>query len=1121
MQIVMKYVYLSFLYIIFLPVANGQIWTQIDESAIRRIGDQQIFTEKSTLANVDDEEIKNILWNAPNQKDISVLASDVILPIMQLDGSIRNFKIVEYDIVKNKNPRSFPNIKTFIGVDTQNRGVSARIDYTIHGFRAVINNQGKRTYIDHFQTNDRNTKVIYTKDALLNEHPWFCETESSSESKNEKINHTYRAGDCQFREYEIAIATTGEYSNYHGATSSADSALVHSAVVTTLNRVNEVYEIDATVRFVLIPNNHSIYYYDGSTDPYSNGNASAMLSQNQTNIDNVIGNSNYDIGHVFGTGGGGVASLGALCNPSSKARGVTLRANPIGDPFDIDYVAHEVGHQMGANHTQNNSCNRNNSTAMEPGSASTIMGYAGICSPNVQSNSDAFFHAISVEEMADEIFDESIDHPTCEEIIPWANSAPTITPLADKTLPISTPFVLETTAMDSEMDSMTYTFDQMDPEVAPMPPASTNTGGPAFRAIFGTPEPRRYFPSIDNVVDNTSDTWEVLPSVARTMDFRLTVRDFHMGQGGCTSEEDVTLTFDNASGPFVVTSQNTGGSFLEQDIITVTWDVANTDTPPVSCSNVDIFLSYDGGYTYPVTLISNTPNDGSQDVQLPIGISTTCRIMVKGSDNYFYDINDTDFEIQIGAPSFALTAIPATSSICNTENSYTFELAAASIAGFTGDIALATVQSPSGSSINYSQNPINPGDTITVTVSNVNLPEGDYTTEVSGTSSSETKFIDHIVSIVTLAGTPTLLTPANNAMDISTTPFLSWQPVAGAFEYEYELGTESQSGNVLSGSTSDTEFQIVNSLSVGTTYFWRVRAINGCGNSAWSEEFSFETKICLTATSSDVPMEISSVGTPTITSILPIKDKGIITDVNVVNLVGTHTWVSDLNFTLIAPDETSSEFWTDPCNDQDDFNINFDDDATSGNWPCPPTDGGTYIPEQSLAVFNGNNIKGTWIMEVFDDFNQDGGSLDGWALEFCMTDFCDLTVTSSVGNGPASILEAIECAAAKDTIWLESSIPNQTINLGSLTLLLDKDLTLYSEVPITISGNTEDFILETDANISVDIININFVNTFGNGIENNGTLRFYSSNVSVPENNIQLSNKGNFAVSGNCNLLKE
>jgi hypothetical protein len=458
-------------------------------------------------------------------------------------------------------------------------------------------------------------------------------------SEPELANIKAMFGSCDLRTYRLAVAATGEYTTFQGGT----LALAQAAQVTTMNRVNGVYEKDIAITMVIVPNNDLIIYTNAGSDPYTNGTPGTMINQNQTNVDAQIGSANYDIGHVFGTNSGGLAGLGVVCSGSQKARGVTGSSAPVGDPFDIDYVAHEMGHQFGGNHTQNNNCNSVAAARREPGSASTIMGYAGICAPDVQSNSDDYFHGYNLGEISNEIL--SNGH-TCEVLTSLNNTPPVIASTnGNVTVPANTPFALTAIASDVDGDQLTYLWEQMNNQASTQPPLATATGGPNFRSFDPDTLPTRYFPKLSALANNGPFTWEVIPSVTRTMNFRVSVKDNH-AVGSCNDYTDVTLSTTAAAGPFIVTYPDaTGISWAENSTQTVTWDVANTDLAPVNCTSVRILLSIDGGLSYPYELNAGTTNDGSESVLVPATPTTTARIMVISAAGTFFDISNNNFAI--------------------------------------------------------------------------------------------------------------------------------------------------------------------------------------------------------------------------------------------------------------------------------------------------------------------------------------------------------------------------------------------------------------------------------------------------------------------------------------------
>ena len=558
------------------------------------------------------------------------------------DGTIHTYNAKANETMHPELAAKFPDIKSYDAVNVET-GETAKWDITPQGFHAMIFQKGGSTiFIDPLVKGNTDNYIVYYKSNFYTDKKMECSFNSgieSLENPNSPTSGQVKSfGTCELRTYRLALAATVEYTAFHGGVASAQAAQV-----TTMNRVNGIYERDMAITMNLVPNNNLIVF--SGSDSYSNGNAGAMIGQNQTIIDNSIGNSNYDIGHVFGTNSGGLAGLGVVCSNGSKANGVTGSGSPIGDTFDVDYVAHEMGHQFGCNHTFNNSCsgNRNNGTAVEPGSGSTIMAYAGICSPNVQSFSDDYFHGISLQEMGAEIL--SGGH-TCEVITPLSNSAPNITSTnGGATVPGGTPFVLTAVASDADGDPLTYDWEQMNNQISTQAPVSTSTGGPNFRSLDPDASPSRYFPKLNSV----NFTWERLSTVSRTMNFRVTVRDNAVG-GGCNDHEDITLTVDGNSGPFVVLyPSDTGIEWTGGTTQTVTWDVANTNGAPVNCSNVDILLSTNGGAAYPTVLASNVPNDGSHDVLVPNTATTVAKIMVISSTGTFYDTSDKNFKIIVSS----------------------------------------------------------------------------------------------------------------------------------------------------------------------------------------------------------------------------------------------------------------------------------------------------------------------------------------------------------------------------------------------------------------------------------------------------------------------------------------
>jgi hypothetical protein len=623
------------------------VWTRVGAAELesfKKTGREPwIQPQRFHAVRLSSAPLSGILDQTPLEFTRDAEAGQVLLTLPTPDGRFETFEIVYSPVMDLKLEAWMANqgwpMRTYRGVSLDHPATSVRLDWGgPAGFHASVISPGRSYYIDPYWKGDTELYSSYFRSEFSRKDSGFsCLVEDGPKRWGRQKAGATTGGNL--RTYRLVVAATGEYTAFHGGTKPAGQA----AIVTTINRVNQVYERDLSIRMVLIGNNSDVVYTDGGTDPYTNGSGSTMLGENQTNCDAVIGTANYDIGHVVSTGGGGIASLGVPCNAAFKARGVTGSSNPVGDPFDIDFVSHEIGHQWGGNHTFNSetgSCgfgNRNSTTAYEPGSGSTIQAYAGICGvDDLQPNSDPYFHGVSLDEM----LDYAAGGGACSVNISANNpNAPTVDAGAAHTIPISTPFeLMVASSNDLDGDSLTYTWEQFDLGPPATLAAGDNGSSPILRSWSPTASMFQLFPN--NGV--TPATGETLPTTNRTMNFRVTVRDNNPG-GGRLGEDTTTVTSNTSAGPFLVTAPN--GGELWDGTETVTWNVAGTAGGAVNTANVDILLSTDGGVTWPTTLVSGTPNDGSQSVTLPDVDTSAARVKIMGSGNIFFDTSDANFNV--------------------------------------------------------------------------------------------------------------------------------------------------------------------------------------------------------------------------------------------------------------------------------------------------------------------------------------------------------------------------------------------------------------------------------------------------------------------------------------------
>ncbi|AOW19810.1 reprolysin-like metallopeptidase [Urechidicola croceus] len=832
----------SLLFINFILTAQKQYWEkQNNLIESQKISEEPINFEQFKL---DIQELNKLLIFAPLRNESKT--SSVIIDFPNGKGYYEKFEVFEAPVIHPKLSAKYPDIKSYIGraIDTKSM---VRFSYSnSQGLNVAISDNKNSTYLIKPIGKNLELYVGFSRNEITEEYDLNCETIEGFKKSTIENSDRNQFNDGFLRKYRVAVSTTGEFSQYFLDGSEVDDnerkAKLTAVINASLTRINGIFERDFSVTMELIPENESVIFLDGSSDPYSEG---SLNSQLQNTLDSNITNDNYDVGHLFAyedTVHGNAGCIACICTSGSKGSGYTAHNAPDSDNFNM-IASHEFGHQFGGWHVQSSSnCRSANGLAeVEPGSGSSIMGYAGICPANVQNGPDDYFNYVDIRDIIQWTREDS----SCAELISSGNNDPIANAGLDYTIPISTAFILEGSGSDVDSeDILTYCWEENDPENpnTSSPPTSTQFQGPMFRSRLPIDTPVRYMPQLSDVISgNLEPTWEVLPSIGRTMDFALTVRDNAI-IGPKTGSDEMTVTVNNDSGPFIVTSQTTTETWFVGDYVTIEWDVANTNQAPINAENVDVFVSIDGGYTFPYTLAENIANDGSETLILPnMPSSSQGRIMIKASDNIFYAMNSTDIDIQTS--EFIMVFDEVEQSGCK-PNDVVYNFTYTTFLDFNETTVFSAENLPLGASIDF--NPafasLN-GTNVEVTISNTAAIDlGEHNIIIKGNSdtiekSANIKFTLFDDSL----NTPTLVSPNNDSTSIQLNPILNWSEDNNAQAFIIEISTDNAFSNIIISEEISTPYFEPNNLDFNTTYYWHVKSINPCVSTSFSTTFNFTT----------------------------------------------------------------------------------------------------------------------------------------------------------------------------------------------------------------------------------------------------------------------------------------
>ena len=942
--------------------------------------------------------------------ELSAKKQPLLLYFPNEENALEPFSLSSVSLFSSEAAKQYPQIKAYRGISTTRPGVSIRITISPQGISGTMRTPSGMLFLQP-KKEDQGKHIYYQRKDALDQTDVlpFCTTDLEKITPKRENSSTSQKATSKttgaLKTYRFAVAGTAEYTAFWGDnddTNGTNQEDALAAVANTVNRMNEVLEVDLGVRLELVTT-ASLLYTDTTTDPFT-GNFNDEIQETLTA---EVGEANYDIGHLFhrGSANGDAGSVGNVCQNGQKGSAFSSHpftatngsgGNFLSDYFDIDYVIHEVGHQFGALHTFAHNTEGYDVNS-EPGSGSTIMSYAGIVNgQDMQRHSDPYFHYHSIQNIKDYLAGYS-----CQSTLATTNQIPQVEAGQNYTIPKGTAYTL--TAVATDTDSLTYCWEQLDSGVVRSEDFGPNLlTGSTNRSLLPTTSSKRTIPRMMSVLaGNLTETnptigsgWETVSLVERDLRWGITVRDRDQGNPsgvGFSAQDSMTITVEGDAGPFVVRSQDQSSvQWLSGSNERIVWDVANTNQAPINTTSVSVYLSLDGGATFPHLLANSIPNNGSAFIVVPGNTSTTqARIKIQADNNIYFAINSTNFSIQ--DRPFALPFTVPEKIVCG-QASVTYNFSLQQYDGASGPVSISVSGLPSG--VTASLNPTvlsTSGSSGTLVLDTDGTSTGTYSFTLVGTrGATEIQQVFTTKLYPTTIPSPILQFPDDRAENQPTNLQLSWAENNEATQYRFQLSTSADFSSFVENVLVDTASYNINQLTAESTYYWRVSTLNECGESDFSTSFQFETDTtsCATFTSNDVPRNIqdSTVTSPGVTQVnILVSDDLPILDLDVKVSIA-HTYDQDLTLSIIHPDGREIILVQNQGGSGNNFdNTIFDAEATNPIQSGSPPFSGTYLPQGDLASLYNSSAQGNWRFKVVDNATQDTGIIESVELIMCLS----------------------------------------------------------------------------------------------------------------------------------------